>query len=229
MDDFLNNPAWGALISGNKNLALGNNRVKYFDRDVSPFVGLEENSADNFKELFELIPHAAPLLVITPAEMEIPAPWTVLRCIHGIQMIYEAGVPAAEQAAKLRALTIADIPQMLELTQLTNPGPFGPRTIEFGYYEGAFEGNRLAAMAGQRLHVDDYMEISAVCTHPDFTGRGYAKQLLQSQINRIRAVNGIPFLHVRYDNGRAINVYESLGFTRRADIYFYVIKKNGTV
>jgi len=82
-------------------------------------------------------------------------------------------------------------------------------------------------VAGQRFHVFDHMEISAVCTHPDYTGRGYAKQLLQSQIDRITAANGIPFLHVRRDNERAIAVYESLGFFTRTDIYFYVIKKTG--
>lgn len=228
MDNFLDNPAWGALISGNKNMAQGNERVKYFDRDVSPFVGLKENSPDNFKELYELIPHTAPLLIISPEEIEIPAPWNQLNYVHGIQMVCE-GQPTDETSPALTELTQTDIPQMLELTKLTNPGPFGPGTIEFGHYQGIFESGRLAAMAGQRFHVFGYAEISAVCTHPDHTGKGYAKQLLQSQISRILAANEKPFLHVRHDNERAISVYESLNFTRRADIYFYVIKKNGMV
>lgn len=227
MEAFLDNPAWYALISGNKTMAFGNDRVKYFDRDVSPFAALKENSADSFRELYELVPHNAPLLVITPGEMQIPGPWNVLRCVHGIQMICGAK-PLAPVSAELTPLTEKDVPQMLELTQLTNPGPFGPRTIEFGHYEGVFSGKKLAAMAGQRLHIFDHVEVSAVCTHPEHTGKGYARQLLQSQINRICAANGIPFLHVRHDNARAIGVYQSLGFATRADIYFYVITKNGT-
>jgi|SRR6185503_3180063 len=226
MNLYLDNPAWGALISGNKNLAFGNDRVKYFDRDVSPFAALKENSTDNFKELYELIPHPAPLLIAVPKPLDIPAPWSQVRCIHGIQMICTPG-PATVTSAKLMPLTQMHVPQMLSLTQLTNPGPFGSGTIAFGHYEGVFEDGRLVAMAGQRFHVFDHMEISAVCTHPDYTGRGYAKQLLQSQIDRITAANGIPFLHVRRDNERAIAVYESLGFFTRTDIYFYVIKKTG--
>ena len=91
--------------------------------------------------------------------------------------------------------------------------------------QGIFEGEKLVAMAGQRLHVFNYAEISAVCTHPDYLGRGYAKQLLIHQINRIKTASEIPFLHVRYDNDRAIKVYESLGFSTRREIYFYVIQK----
>jgi len=228
MEQYLDNPAWNALISGNKNMAFGNEQVKYFDRDVSPFAALKENSADNFKELYEVVPHEAPLLIAANKQLDIPAPWSQLRCIHGIQMICKLGpATAITIPVKLTPLTQLHVPQMLSLTQLTNPGPFGPGTIAFGHYEGIFEGERLAAMAGQRFHVFDYMEISAVCTHPDYTGRGYAKQLLQLQIKRIIAANGTPFLHVRRDNERAIAVYESLGFSTRTDIYFYVIKKTG--
>ena len=81
-------------------------------------------------------------------------------------------------------------------------------------------------MAGQRLHPGNYAEISAVCTHPDYLGRGYARQLLLQQVQRIKANGETPFLHVRDDNERAINVYKSLGFEMRAQIYFYVMAKN---
>ena len=80
-------------------------------------------------------------------------------------------------------------------------------------------------MAGQRMHAFDYAEVSAVCTHPDHTGKGYARQLLIHQINRIKAMDATPFLHVRHDNDRAIGVYESLGFAKRRAMYFHVIKK----
>ena len=115
---------------------------------------------------------------------------------------------------------------MLALTKLTNPGPFASRTIDFGHYQGIFEGNSLVAMAGQRLHVFNYAEVSAVCTHPDHTGKGYARGLLVHQINRITSLGEIPYLHVRSDNDRAIKVYESLHFTTRCHVWFYVIQNS---
>ena len=114
---------------------------------------------------------------------------------------------------------------MLALTKLTKPGPFGKRTIEFGNYEGIFENEQLVAMTGQRFHCFDYIEISAVCTHPDFLGRGFAKQLLLSQLTQILSSSQKPYLHVKGDNERAIQVYLSLGFSIRMPVFFYVIKK----
>ena len=114
---------------------------------------------------------------------------------------------------------------MLALTKLTNPGPFASRTIDFGHYYGVFDGGKLVAMAGQRMHIEDYTEISAVCTHPDYLGRGYAKQLLLGQIHRMRAAGNIPILHVRKNNERAVKVYESIGFTPRTTIHFNILQK----
>lgn len=225
MELVLDNPAWNALISGNKRLSNGNEQVKYFDREVSPFVAFNENSVENFRTLHELLPHSNPVLFVTPVEMDIPEPWQVLNCIKGLQMVCDAGAEHDEAQMELVPLTDEHVPQMVALAKLTNPGPFESRTIEFGHYQGVFDDNKLAAMAGQRLHVFDYAEISAVCTHPDHTGKGYARRLLLSQISRIKAVSNIPFLHVRYDNERAIKVYESLGFLTRRTVYFYVMKK----
>ena len=225
MEHVLNSPAWNALVSGNSNLSFGNEQVKDFDKEVSPFAALKETSEENFQTLYELIPEGSVLLFVSPVEMEIPSLWKVLNCIKGIQMIFKSEIEQGEPSLKLIPLTEEHVPQMLALTKLTNPGPFASRTIDFGHYHGVFDGDRLVAMAGQRLHIFNYAEISAVCTHPDYLGRGYAKQLLIYQINRINAASEIPFLHVRYDNERAIKVYESLGFSTRREIYFYVMQK----
>lgn len=226
MDDVLNNPAWNALISGNSNLSNGNHQVKYFDKAVSPFVGLKENSAHDFQLLYEMIPHHEPIGFAAPAETDIPAPWKVMRCVKALQMVCDTKRVLAGTSSGLVPLTDEHIPQMLALTKLTKPGPFAERTIDFGHYYGVFDGDKLVAMTGQRLHVFNYAEVSAVCTHPDYTGRGYARQLLINQVNRIKAASEIPFLHVRYDNGRAIKVYEDLGFSIRRDIYFYFLQKS---
>lgn len=224
MEHVLDNPAWNALISGNENLHLGNDHIRYFDWSVSPFVGFKDNTKENFLELYESAPEGRVFLFVAPNEMEIPAPWKLLDRVRGNQMVYEPGVDF-KQTAELTTLTQEHVPQMLSLTKLTNPGPFAERTIDFGHYRGIFENDDLAAMAGQRLNAFNYAEVSAVCTHPDHTGKGYARQLLIHQINRIRAAGEIPYLHVRSDNERAIKVYESMGFVTRCNVWFSPIQK----
>jgi ribosomal protein S18 acetylase RimI-like enzyme len=225
MEHVLDNPAWNALISGNKNLANGNGGVRYFDKEVSPFVGLKNYSPGNFRLLHDFIQHDEFIGLISSVEIDIPQQWKVLNFITGFQMVYNQQAANPGKEIKLIPLTIEHVPQMLELTKLTKPGPFASRTIELGHYKGIFDGDNLVAMAGQRLHAAEYIEISAVCTHPDYLGRGYAKQLLLDQANRIIEAKGIPYLHVRNNNERAIKVYESLGFEVRIPIHFYYIRK----
>lgn len=224
MQHPLDNPIYNALISNNKYLANGNEQAKHFADDVAPFVGLKDNSDDDFQHLYELLPNDRPGVFIKHIEQEIPKNWNVLRAFRCYQMLFEQ--PAVyEPTAKIVDLTHEHIPAMLELTKLTNPGPFFERTIEFGHYRGIFDDDKLVAMAGQRIHAFKYAEISAVCTHPDYLGRGYARQLLLNQAQRIQAEGNIAYLHVRTDNERAIKVYEGIGFTIRKEMYFYVLQK----
>lgn len=225
MEHVLDNPAWNALISGNRNLSCGNDRARYFSKDVSPFAGLIESSPENFQVLYEIIPFDGPVGFITPQQMDIPGKWKVSRFIRTLQMVYDDHPGLPETELELAPLTGEHVPDMLALTKLTNPGPFAAGTIAFGHYYGVFDRDKLVAMAGQRLHIFNYAEISAVCTHPDYAGRGYARQLLLFQVHRIIATGGIPFLHVRYDNERAISVYKKLGFSTRKEIYFYILQK----
>lgn len=112
-----------------------------------------------------------------------------------------------------------------KLAALTKPGPFNTRTIEFGHYHGIFDNGKLVAMTGQRLHIDNYTEVSAVCTHPDHLGKGYAAALIIHQLQLILSQGQKPFLHVRDDNDRAISLYERLGFKVNRSMNFYFMKK----
>jgi ribosomal protein S18 acetylase RimI-like enzyme len=226
MEHLLDNPAWNALNSGNKDLANGNETAKYFPEDTSPFVAIREISPDNFNKLYEIIPFGNAFAFVAPQDIVIPEPWKATPPTKVLQMVYDeaANPPAVQQ--NLIPLNDKHLPQMLALTQLTNPGPFLNKTIDFGHYFGIFDGDRLVAMAGQRMHPVPYAEISAVCTHPDYLGRGYASQLLSFHVQRIRAAAEIPFLHVKADNEKAIKVYEKLGFLIRKEMSVYVIKKH---
>jgi predicted GNAT family acetyltransferase len=225
MAHLLDNPAFNALISGNKDLGNGNETVRYYHKDISPFIGMTEPTKSNFDILHQITPTESVSGFISPIELQIPSPWKIARLVKVFQMIFEKSVSAIKGEKEIIPLSDEHIPQMLELTKLTNPGPFSSRTIDFGYYRGIFDGDKLIAMAGQRMHPFNYAEISAVCTHPDYLGKGYARQLLMNQAHRIQQADEIPFLHVLTDNERAINVYKDLGFTIRTELSIYIIHK----
>lgn len=226
MSHILDNPVWSALNSDNKNISEGTDKVRFFQEDIALFVGLEENTDNNLIALYELTPDEESVFgLVSVAEINIPAPWATLHCIPLLQMVCEHPIYRKDHTAPIKNLSDEHIPQMLELTKLTNPGPFRERTIDFGHYQGIFDGDKLVAMAGQRMHAHPYAEISAVCTHPDYTGRGYAAQLMASQIKRIKEAGEIPFLHVAASNERAIKIYESIGFAIRKELLIYILKK----
>lgn len=223
---LLDNPVWSALNTGNSNIARGTDLVKFYRPNISPFVGLTENSEENLIALHALSPREEHVhAVVSVGDMQVPAPWTATFKIPVFQMVCDR--PVFRQAITTPMIPLADehIPQMLTLTALTKPGPFSERTIDFGHYQGIFDGERLVAMAGQRMHATPYAEISAVCTHPEYAGRGYAAQLMLSQMNRITDAGEIPFLHVTQTNARAIKLYESLGFAIRKELVVYFLKK----
>lgn len=225
MDHILDNPAFNALNTGNKELSKGAGQARYFPADISPFAGLAENTPENFMLLYDTAPANAVFGFITPTEIDFPDPWKALQRMDVLQLVCETPVRRSETDEQIVSLGEEHIPAMLALTKLTNPGPFAQRTIDFGHYKGIFDGDKLVAMAGQRLNPSPYAEVSAVCTHPDYLGRGYAAQLILNHVHRIKAASGIPFLHVLSSNTRAINVYQSLGFVIRKEISIYVIKK----
>lgn len=224
MLQLLNNPVFNGLISGNSHLANGNSEVKFFDKEVSPLIGLKEYSEKYFDTLYHLITEERVLATVTAFNVNIPQQWKIIRHIKILQMVFDGVIPqtAAEQFTHLQR---QHVPAMLALTQLTNPGPFASRTIDFGNYEGIFNNGELIAMAGQRTQPLPYIEVSAVCTHPDHHGKGYAGKLINSQIRQITERSCIPFLHVRNDNHTAIKLYEKLGFRINQEINFNLIQK----
>jgi len=225
MDHVLDNPAWNAMISFNRELSLGNEDVRYFQDTVSPFAGLRLPGSDSLMQLYELLPPGRVTATVTAAVLDIPSCWTILYEASLLQMTCKHFRSAATSTQSIVKLGTEHVPQMITLTKLTNPGPFAERTIEFGNYTGIFSSGELAAMAGQRLHAFDYTEISAVCTHLDQAGKGYGRALVAWQAEQIIGAGGIPFLHVRKDNATAIKLYEQSGFTVRREMQFYVLQK----
>ena len=225
MEDLLYNPVYNALLSGDARLCVGEGMVKYFDEQVSPFAGFPQDYDKGFDDLYDLLPAGRKILYATPQKIQEPEGWQIAAAMEGLQFVFAEGTKLVDPSIMPVPLSNNNIKEMVELATLTKPGPFGERTIEFGYYHGIFENNQLVAMTGQRLHVENYTEISAVCTHPNHLGKGYAAALMLHQLNLIRTRGQQAFLHVRKDNSRAIALYERLGFKDKRNMNFYFMKR----
>ncbi|KQC00020.1 GNAT family N-acetyltransferase [Pedobacter sp. Hv1] len=225
MKHILDNPIYHALISGHQAFAKGTDQANYYQEDIASFAGLKDNSAADFEALYQNSPEASLFVVFTPEPTVIPENWKLLTHIDMFQMVYEPKEIPTGADADFTDLTADDVPEMTALVELTQPGPFRPRTIVLGNYTGVFKDDQLVAMAGHRFHPTPYTEVSAVCTHPDHLGKGYAYQLLREQIKRILDRSETPFLHVRNDNHGAVKLYQKLGFNIRTEMIAYVIQK----
>lgn len=225
MIERLHNPVFNALSTGDKQLSFGTDNVKYFDAEVSPYAGFPDEYEQGFADLFAMLPQGRRILFAKPTPIDVPQGWQVQHEIKGLQFIYEGATYPESDFSQIVPLTTEHVDEMIALVKLTKPGPFDKRTIEFGSYHGIFVNHQLAAMTGQRLHVENYTEISAVCTHPDHLGKGYASTLMQHQMQIILNSGQIPFLHVRADNERVIAVYKRLGFRVSRPMYFYFMQR----
>jgi ribosomal protein S18 acetylase RimI-like enzyme len=221
----LDNPIWEALSTSHIRFAESAGSARRFFPDVSLLAGFQGMSEEGFDSLAALV-HAgnsAGLFLHAPATPI--AGWTIIHESPLLQMIQaHASIPS--RACDFVELGNADVPEMIALAELTKPGPFGVRTRELGVYIGIRENGKLIAMAGERLRVPGYTEISAVCTHPDHLGRGHARALMAALAERIRSRGEAVFLHVRQANARATELYERIGFTRRALFHYTLFRRD---
>jgi ribosomal protein S18 acetylase RimI-like enzyme len=210
---MLDNPIWHSLGTTHAGFSEGLGDARRFDPAVSPLCGLRDGTEDSWAALEALVAPGGRAGLFVAGVPHRPA-WASLHEGPLLQMVQEAPGPQVP-AVDFVELGADDAPEMLRLAELTKPGPFSLRTRELGTFLGVRSGKRLAAMAGERLRLPGWTEISGVCTHPEQLGKGYAGALMSELARRIRARGETPLLHVRGDNERAIGLYEKLGFCRR--------------
>ena len=214
MVDPLDHPIWAALTSEHGAVALGGELARRYPSAMSTLAAIRDDSREAFAELRELVPAGEAVGLFTVDRVEPPAGWTLVRS-RPIEQMRLADEPPGGDFIEPVALGRADVPEMLALTALTQPGPFYADTLLMGRYVGirAPDG-RLAAMAGERLRLSSHTELSAVCTHPDFQGRGYGAAAVVALLRHAADQGRGSFLHVKGEND-ARRLYERLGFRHR--------------
>lgn len=221
----LDNPIWSALNSGSASFAYGKGTALFIDRRIGFFAGLPFYDKEHLAQLHAEMDSGMRVIVFTPGFLDLDTKWKVRNDNALLQMVFEKPSINLLLDSNIRALGAADVPDMLALTQLAKPGPFLEKTIDFGGYFGYFVEGRLVSMAGTRLAAGLYTEVSAVCTHPEFVGRGLAKLVLPQVVNYIQQHRQIPYLQLYPDNLPAHRLYQRLGFVERANLRVYSLEK----
>jgi predicted GNAT family acetyltransferase len=221
---LLERPPWSALTTVHSDFALANDLARRYRPAIAPMAGLCEISDASLNALaalmspgdvvglfgLEPVSEAGDLLVVAHKHIE------QMTCDRQDNSLY---------TGHISELTSADVPDMLHLVELTKPGPFAAGAIVLGSYFGIRCAGKLIAMAGERMRFDGFTEISAVCTHPEYRGCGYASSLVRALVRQIIARGETPFLHLYSDNATAAALYTKLGFTQRRTLIVTVLRR----
>ena len=211
MHSLLENIAWHTLSGAHAKHSVGSVDARRYAPGFSPILGFADLQHPNFEAL---APHCQPgeHFYCVGWSGVAPTGWRIEEETTLFKMVWEGAMPSADAAPDALPLAAEHASEALALATLTRPGPFGLKTVELGEYFGCFDGSRLVAMAGERMHAGPLREISGVCTHPDFQGRGFARRLMLKLIRRQMLRDETPCLHVMSANSGAHRLYEQMGF-----------------
>ena len=230
----LDNPVWTALTTKQSVLAHSSALARRFSPEMTLLGALAANTAMAFDSLAQLI-QRDPVILYFSAPPQFSAGWEVVRAVELHQMVFsqatqetDVSVTSAQRssAPQVVELTTADLPEMSEIYAATRPGrTLCQRIQKLGTFVGVRDEGKLVAMGGVRLHIAGHREITTVATLPGFEGRGYGTAVMRALVERILARGERPFLTVRTDNTRAIDIYRKLGFTERTLLYSQTVRR----
>lgn len=222
MNAGLDNPFWASLAGPHRGIALRHGGVARYPADVAPFLGVASSSADISSDLDALVAPGEEVLALG-VPPRVSGSWRLEPEEVLAQMTCET-LNDVGDGPVIDPLDVRDRADVLALVALVYPHYFRPRTMQLGRYFGIHADGQLAAMIGERLATDTHTEMSAICTHPGFTGRGYASRLIAFLTRDTLARGRTPFLHVSYRNPHARHLYAQLGYRLRRDIPFWSVR-----
>jgi GNAT superfamily N-acetyltransferase len=216
----LGNPVWYSISETHKDFGIDFGTIKFYHSDYCPFGGFM--TFDNIEQSISEYAKLVNTFFIIGKKPTLPDNLKLNNELICLQMIIHDKIEEniEEQIIKLQEEHIEDL---LGLVKIVYPEYFKKKTASLGNYYGIYKNNQLVAVTGERMQMEDYIEVSAVITHPDHTGKGYAKQLVTHAVNAIFEQNKTPFLHVSESNVGAIKLYEKLGFQTRTKISIWNI------
>ena len=221
----LDRPIWSSLSTAHEALSLGDARARRYLPDVNLFTSARDDSDEALAALTALVGAGEQVYQLQVPTITVPPGLIALKQAWGVQMVAEQPLIVAEDESDIVPLGDDDAAEMLALATLTQPGPFLARTHRMGRFVGIRIDGRLAAMAGERFGFPGWTEVSGVCTHPDFRGRGLARRLSRHVAARIATRGDTAFLHAWRDHAVAIALYEDLGFRWRSDVHVAVLAR----
>jgi ribosomal protein S18 acetylase RimI-like enzyme len=228
---MFSNPIWQALITDHASISEGDGLARRYPADVLPFCAVERPDEEALLALREIITPGEPSYFCTDGSTPAIVPDLTISQPLGVpQMMWPDDNPrvalSSDNAQPIEALTSDHAAEMVALTDVAFPGLFRARTYTLGNYFGIRSNGELIAMAGERFSLGGYREISAVCTHPEHTGRGHAARLIHHLLADQAARGLRSFLHVTANNARAIALYERLGFVKKTEIFMHKLTRS---
>ncbi|MEO1346746.1 MAG: GNAT family N-acetyltransferase [Pseudomonadota bacterium] len=223
---FLDRPIWHALAHRQKHLSVCHGGAVMLQPIVSHFAATGAMGDGDIEGFTKLVAQSEEgLTLMQTDDFGAPDGLEFTRRAEGLQMVLEVP-PMRQDNYEFVPLGLSDVPDMMRLVEMTEPGPFRERTIAMGNYIGLRHQGRLVAMAGERLKPPGFTEISAVCVAPGFRGKGIARALVTQLAWAILSRHETPFLHLYSDNLPALSLYQSLGFRVRLPMYILTLVSN---
>jgi ribosomal protein S18 acetylase RimI-like enzyme len=227
-EELLDNPIWSSLTTSHGHLAIGADTgqglARRYPFEIGPLSAFREPTPEAYADLAAIIPEGDVAALFLDDQPNPPQGWQLVRNGPLVQMICPQLPAQPATTEPIIPLEPPDYPEMTALAALTEPGPFRDQTASLGGFVGVRIDGRLAAMAGKRLAPTGFAEVSAVCTHPDFRGRGFAQSLVAAVTRNIFAEGRVPFLTSFEANAGAIRVYRQVGFVLRRTFQLAVLK-----
>jgi ribosomal protein S18 acetylase RimI-like enzyme len=226
-ETILDNPAWGALTTVHADFAQGTDHAKRYKAGIVPFVACRDTQSNNLQELEPWMAAGETFFIIGDLP-PLPQGWVVEHELPCAQMVLGSSMPPMmdDENVPVSVLGEADATDMFNLINSLQPGYYNKDTRLLGTYYGIRQEGALVAMAGERMRSTGFTELSAICTHKDYAGRGFAQRLINRLCQQHAAAGIVSYLHVSLTNERAIRIYEHMGFEQRREIVFRRVRKN---